>query len=143
MDENRIIRNNISNVFVKSRTSLEQNVVINTSFFTQAGDTFTLDRRSLRLYETESLGELTTVSNLDETAESNDYPYKNRIRRTVDSASLVFIRSNGELGSFPTSSQYYYTPIVYERYDPNILRNIDKTFYELEVTVVPSEAPGE
>jgi hypothetical protein len=119
----------LSRVYVQA-FGLEGNQV-STDFFGDDTDTFELVEESLRTFQTQSLGNLDKVTTLDTDIPTvYSYPFKTKVEKTLDSASLVYVQS---VSTFPTASQYYYVPMVFERYQPSIMRAIDKEFTQLEV----------
>jgi hypothetical protein len=120
-----VIRSYISKVFVNQLVDNSENVKITTEYLSPSGDVFSLDYRAI------SPNVIQTTSSLNELQPevSTVYPYKSVTPIDVDGASIIM---SPNVNTFPTASQNYYAPVYFERYNPNILRVIDKTFTELD-----------
>lgn len=119
-----IFQSYISKVFVESQTENSDVVTIDTNFLSPEGDTFILERKVL----SPNLIETTSSLNQLQPEVSTVYPYKSVPPREKDGSVLLYSRT---IDTPVTASQNYYVPIYFERYDPEVLRNIDKEFTEL------------
>jgi DNA topoisomerase VI subunit B len=119
-----IFQSYISKVFINVNTNNDDVVKITTQKFSPAGDVYELDRRviSPSLIETEkSLEELKPEV-------SNVYPFAVVPPKDPDGSVVIL---SPTIQTNPTASQNYYVPIYFERYDLEILRQLDKEFSEL------------
>ena len=131
----------ISNVYVTTQLTGSNNITVDV-YFSEDGDYFELETESLRKLQSQSIGNIEVHTELDpETINgAYEYPYKTRVVRLIDSSSLVYVPS---IDTFPTASQYYYAPIVFERYNPVVIRNIDTQFRQLTVNIPEISEGGE
>lgn len=100
--------------------------IVSTSYFSPAGDQYVLDKRTINssvIITTQSLQEL-------QPEVSTVYPFKIVPPKEPDGSTLLLSPS---VETEITASQNYYTPIYFERYDPSVLRALDKQFRELEL----------
>lgn len=114
----------ISKVYIQSQTTNNDIVSIETKFFSDEGDVFTLDRRTLTpniLITTQSLAELKPEI-------SDTYPFK-IVPPVLDDGTTILLSPT--VDTPVTASQNYYVPIYFERYDADVMRRIDKDFNEL------------
>ena len=110
-------------------------ITINTNYFSPQGDSYVLEKRTLSpvlIQTTQSLNELKPVT-------SSIYPYKIVTPLDFDGSTIVISPS---IQTFPTASQSYYAPIYFERYNEEVMRSVDKTFFELTTGVAPVEEIG-
>jgi hypothetical protein len=101
-------------------------ITVTTKYFSPSEDVYELDTRTVApvlVQTTQSLQELQPEI-------SNVYPFK--IVTPIDFDGATILQSPG-VNTTPTASQGYYVPIYFERYDPDVIRNIDTTFIELTV----------
>lgn len=104
----------------------EDIITVSTRYFSVDGDIYTLDKRTISpvlIQTTQSLQELRPEV-------SNVYPFAIVTPIEFDGSTLIMSPS---VTSQPTASQNYYTPIYFERYNSDVILNIDKTFSELTV----------
>jgi len=130
-----IFQSYISKVFINVNTGNDDVVKITTQKFSRDGDVFELDRRviSPSLIETEkSLEELKPEV-------SNVFPFKVVTPKDSD-GSVVILSPTTE--TEVTASQNYYTPIYFERYNLDVLRQLDKDFTELSAIPETEEFVG-
>lgn len=119
----------LSNVLANINKANGDIVTITTSYFSDASDTFEVDNRVLKT------SAVLTTSSLDDLNPevSEIYPYKVVTPQLANGSTLILSPS---IETFPTASQNYYVPIIFERYQPSILRAIDKQFIELDPPIV-------
>lgn len=101
-------------------------ITVTTKYFSPSEDVYELDTRTVSpvlVQTTQSLQELQPEL-------SNVYPFK--IVTPLDYDGATMIQSPG-VNTVPTASQGYYAPIYFERYNQDVVRNIDTTFNELTV----------
>jgi hypothetical protein len=130
-----IFQSYISKVFINVNTDNDDVVKITTQKFSPTGDVYELDRRviSPSLIETEkSLEDLKPEV-------SNVFPFKVVTPKDTD-GSVVILSPTTE--TEVTASQNYYTPIYFERYNLDVLRQIDKDFNELLAPIESEEFVG-
>jgi hypothetical protein len=130
-----IFQSYISKVFINVNTGNDDVVKITTQKFSPDGDVFELDRRAL------SPSIIETEKSLEELAPeiSSVFPFK--VVTPVDSdGSVVILSPTTE--TEVTASQNYYMPIYFERYNLDVLRQIDKDFNELSAVPDPEEFVG-
>jgi hypothetical protein len=104
-------------------------ITVNTRYFSAAGDVYELDKRTVSpvlIQTTQSLQELQPEI-------SNVYPFKIVTPLDFDGATLIISPS---VNTHPTASQGYYAPIYFERYNMDVVNNIDTTFTELVVSPI-------
>lgn len=134
--------NYLSNIYVTTQTDFTENIEIYDVSFSEAGDFFTLDVDALRRLQTQSIGNIESHSELDPDTINGEYtyPYKVKVPKLIDSSSLIYVPG---VDTFPTASQYYYAPIVFDRYNPVIMRGINKNFEQLTVDTIELSSGGE
>lgn len=120
-----IFQSYISKLFVDINRNNDDVITISTQFLSPEGDVFTLDRRTL------SPNLLKTTSSLQELKpETSDvYPFK-IVTPTLEDGTTELLSPT--IQTPVTASQNYYVPIYFERYRPDVLRQIDSDFSELE-----------
>lgn len=99
-------------------------ITVSTQNFSEEGDVFTVDTRVVSpsiIQTTQSLQELQPEI-------SYTYPFKTVTPLDYDGSTIIISPS---ITAQPTSSQGYYVPLYFERYNRDVMRNIDKTFREL------------
>lgn len=124
--ENRdIFQSYISKVFINLNTANDDVVRITSKKLSPSGDIFELDLRTI------SPSLIQTKRSIEELQPevSDTFPFK--IVTPLDDDGAVIILSP-TLETEVTASQHYYVPVYFERYNLDILRNIDKEFTELE-----------
>lgn len=107
----------------------EDVIIVTTNYFSPNGDSYVLDTRTISpsyIQTTQSLQELRPEI-------SNVYPYRYPTPIEYDGATLLL---SPTANTEPTASQDYYTPIYFERYNQDVLNNIDKSFTELTSNVI-------
>lgn len=102
-------------------------IVVSSSKFSDNGDVYTLDTRVV------SPNVIPTQESLDnlQPEVSDVYPYK--VVMPLDNDSSVILQTP-TLQNAPTASQFYYAPLYFERYKPEVVAVIGKEFTELTVT---------
>jgi hypothetical protein len=126
----------ISKIYVNLQTTNDDVVVVETKKLSSNGDIFELDRRVI------SPNVIQTAKSLDELQPeiSDTFPFK--IVPPTDQTGKMLL-SVPSLENEVTASQNYYTPIYFERYNLDILREIDKEFLELTLPLgVEVEEPS-
>jgi hypothetical protein len=121
-----IFNNYIPKFVVELNRANEDIRFVSTSYFDQNGDVYVLDARTVNpsvIQTTQSLQELRPEI-------STTFPFKIVLPLDFDSANILQVPS---IEGVPTASQHYYAPIYFERYTPDILQLIDRTFTELDV----------
>lgn len=101
-------------------------ITVTTRYFSPEGDIYELDERTISpilIQTTQSLQELRPEI-------SNVYPFKIVTPLDYDGTTLILVPG---VDTVPTASQGYYTPIYFERYNQEVIRNIESTFTELTV----------
>lgn len=108
-----------------SRTN-DDIIAVSSSLLSPEGDVFFVDKRLLSpvLVQTQK-----TINELSPEV-SNTYPFRIVCPLDVDGSTMI---QSPSLTTEPTASQSYYAPIYFERYNPAVLRNLDKEFLELTV----------
>lgn len=104
----------------------EDIITVSTNYLSLEGDTYVLDTRAVNpilVQTTQSLQELQPEI-------STTYPFKIVTPIDIDGSTIIVSPTPD---TEPTASQGYYTPIYFERYRPEFIENIDKTFTELTV----------
>jgi hypothetical protein len=99
-------------------------ISVSSSYFSPSGDIYVLDTRTVSpnlVQTTQSLQELQPEI-------STIYPFK--IVTPLDSDGATVIQSPSTTTQ-PTASQGYYAPIYFERYNSQVIQNIDVEFTEL------------
>jgi hypothetical protein len=121
-----VLRNYINKVVAVTDFKNKDVVTIETRGFTEAGDVFTLEERTIApslIQTTRDLQELNPET-------SNTFPYKIVPPKDQDGATILLSPS---VDSPVTASQNYYVPIYSERYNIDIIRFIEKDFTELTI----------
>lgn len=123
----------IPKYLVNLRKTNEDIITVSTKNFSQDGDIFTLDTRVVNpsvIQTTQSLQDLQPEI-------SDKYPYKIVTPLDYDGSTVIISPS---ITTQPTASQGYYVPIYFERYNRDVMANIDKTFTELPVDFVGGDS---
>lgn len=106
-------------------------ITLSTRNLSPDGDVYTVDTRVFSpsvVQTTQSLQELQPEI-------SDKYPYVIVTPLDYDGSTIILSPS---ITTQPTASQGYYAPAYFERYNPDILRNLEKNFTELSVTITTS-----
>lgn len=128
-----IFNSYVPKFIVNLQTNNEDITYVSSSYLSAEGDVYKLDKRILTPILTQ-----TTQSLQELKPETSDmYPFKIVTPIDVDGSTVILSPS---VTAEPTASQGYYTPIYFERYQIDFLRNIDKTFSELTTGNVESAA---
>jgi hypothetical protein len=104
----------------------EDIITVRTNYLSPEGDVYELDTRTISpvlIQTTQSLQELQPEI-------STVYPFKIVTPLDPDGSTVLL---SPTVESAPTASQGYYAPIYFERYQPQFLEAVDKTFTELTV----------
>lgn len=131
-----LLRSYIPKFLVDLNRDNDDIVTVTTNYFSPEGDVYQLDKRAVSpsvIFTTQSLQEL-------QPEVSAVYPFKIVPPKDVDGSTMLLSPS---IDTFPTASQNYYASIYFERYDMDVMRLLDKSFAELEVTTVAGQSPGE
>lgn len=102
---------------------------VSTRYFSPEGDVYLLDKRTVSqtvIQTTQSLQELRPEV-------SDVYPFAIVPPKDADGSTIL---ESPSVQTFPTASQLYYAPIVFERYQQSVMASINKTFTELTLTPV-------
>ena len=121
-----ILNSYIPKFLVDLNRENEDVITVSTKYFSPAGDVYTLDTRTISpvlIQTTQSLQELRPEI-------SNVYPFAIVTPIEFDGSTLIMSPS---ITSSPTASQNYYAPIYFERYNSEVILNINKSFSELTV----------
>lgn len=124
-----ILNSYIPKFLVNLNRENEDVIIVTTNYFSPNGDSYVLDKRTISpslIQTTQSLQELKPEI-------SNVFPYRYPLPIEYDGANLFLSPS---VDTEPTASQDYYTPIYFERYNTDVLNNIDKSFTELTSSVI-------
>lgn len=124
-----ILNSYIPKFLVNLNRENEDVIVVTTNYFSPAGDAYQLDKRTISpslIQTTQSLQELKPEI-------SNVYPYRYPTPIEYDGSTLLL---SPTVDTEPTASQDYYTPIYFERYNQDVINNIDKSFTELTSIVI-------
>jgi len=119
-----LFTNYIPKFIVELNRSNEDITFVSTSYFDANGDVYILDKRAVNptiIQTTQSLQEL-------QPEVSEVYPFKIVVPLDPDNVNVLRIPT---AESTPTASQHYYAPIYFERYNPEVLTRIEKSFTEL------------
>jgi len=124
-----IFQSYISKVFINVNTGNDDVVKISTKKFSPTGDIYELDIRAVspNIIQTEkSLEELKPEV-------STVYPFKVVPPTEQDGTIIIY---SPTLETEVTASQNYYVPVYFERYNIEVIRELDKEFTELTVDEV-------
>lgn len=116
----------ISKVITSLFKQNEDVITIQTETLSPEGDTFIVDNRVLTvsaLVTTSSLNELTPEI-------SETFPYKIVTPKLSNGHTLIL---SPNTAVFPTASQNYYMATKFDRYNPTVIRSIDREFQELRL----------
>jgi len=119
-----IFNSYIPKFLVDLKKDNEDIIIVSSSYFSPEGDVYELDTRTLSpnlLQTTQSLQELQPEI-------STVYPFKIVTPLDFDGSTMI---QSPSMTTQPTASQGYYAPIYFERYNPDVVRNIDTQFTEL------------
>lgn len=129
MQMNNILNSYIPKFLVDLKKKNEEIITVSTRYFSPEGDIFELDTRALSpnlIQTTQSLQELQPEI-------STVFPFK--IVTPIDFDGVTVIQSPS-VNTEPTASQGYYAPIYFERYNAEVVRNINTQFTELTTGLV-------
>ena len=121
-----ILNSYIPKFLVDLKKNNEDIIIVSSSYFSLNGDVYELDTRTLSpnlVQTTQSIQELQPEI-------STIYPFKIITPLDFDGSTIL---QSPSMTTQPTASQGYYAPIYFERYNPDVIRNIDTTFNELTV----------
>lgn len=121
-----IFNSYIPKFLVNTSNTNDDIITVTTKYFSPSEDVYELDTRvivPILIQTTQSLQELQPEI-------SNVYPFK--IVTPLDFDGATILQSPGA-NTVPTASQGYYAPIYFERYNADVIRNIETTFTELTV----------
>jgi hypothetical protein len=119
-----ILNSYIPKFLVDLKKKNEEIITVTTQYFSPEGDKYELDIRTLSpnlIQTTQSLKELQPEI-------STVYPFKIVTPLDFDGSTIL---QSPSMTTRPTASQGYYAPIYFERYNANVIRNIDMRFTEL------------
>jgi hypothetical protein len=114
----------ISKLLINRRGDNDDVIKVRTTALSRDGDIYDFDKRITfpQVIQTEdSIAELKPEV-------SEIYPYKIVLPVEEDGSNLLVSPS---VSTEVTASQNYYIPVYFERYDPTVLRRIDREFSEL------------
>lgn len=109
-----------------------EETTVTTPYFSAEGDVYLLDSRTIPpsvIQTTQTLNDL-------QPEVSYNYPFKIVPPRDFDSASII--QSPG-IETVPTASQNYYATIYFERYNSDVIANINKSFTD-SISISPISA---
>lgn len=121
-----IISSYIPKVLIDLNRGNEDVITVSTNYLSRDGDVYVLDTRTISpvmIQTTQSLQELQPEI-------STTYPFKIVTPIDIDGSTIIISPTPD---TSPTASQGYYTPVYFERYRPEFMQNIDRTFTELTV----------
>jgi hypothetical protein len=121
-----IVQSFISKLYVNINARNDDIIKITTKKLSSGGDTFELDTRTISpnvIQSEKSINELNPEI-------SNTYPFK-VVVPTDDTGKTTIYSPTIEFEV--TASQSYYVPVYFERYDADIIREINKEFEEFEL----------
>jgi len=127
-DSQNILRGYISKVFIDTKTSNDDVITVTTKKFSPTEEIFELDRRVI------SPSVLQTEKNLEELEPevSDVYPFAVVPPEDPNGKTILY---SPTIENEVTASQNYYVPVYFERYDLDILREINREFEELELDI--------
>ena len=123
---NSIFNSYIPKFLVDLNKNNEDIITVTTKYFSPEGDIYELDTRTLSpnlIQTTQSLQELQPEI-------STVYPFKIVTPLDFDGSTIL---QSPSMTTQPTASQGYYAPIYFERYNADVIRNIDTRFTELSI----------
>jgi len=129
---NNVLRSSVNKVIINSDFQNTDIVQIETNVLSSEGDVFSVDRRLVQPSYIQTTGSVVQY----EPEVSSVYPYKIETPRDTDGATILF---SPDIETPVTASQNYYTKVYYERYNLEILRQLDKVFTELPSRVAEGE----
>lgn len=125
----RVFNSYIPKFLVSNPNVNDDIITVTTKYFSPDGDVYELDTRTIApilIQTTQSLQELQPEI-------SNVYPFK--IVTPLDFDGATILQSPGATTT-PTASQGYYAPIYFERYNLDVVQNINKNFND-SVRILP------
>jgi hypothetical protein len=123
-----IFTNYISKFIVELNRDNDDITFVSTSYFDTNGDVYVLDKRTVNpaiIQTTQSLQEL-------QPEVSETFPFKVVVPLDPDGVNVLQVPT---VETVPTASQHYYAPIYFERYNPDVINRIEKSFVELTSVV--------
>ena len=126
MTMTNILNSYISKFLVNLNRDNEDVITVSTNYLSREGDVYVLDTRTVSpslVQTTQSLQEL-------QPEVSDTFPFKIVTPIDIDGSTILLSPTPD---TNPTASQGYYVPIYFDRYRPEFMENIDKTFRELVV----------
>lgn len=120
----------IPKYFVDLQRNNDDVITVRTQYLSPEGDVYELDKRTVSpnlIQTTQSLQELNPEI-------STVYPYKSVTAIDYDGSTIILVPG---VDTVPTSSQGYYVPIYFERYNVDVVRNINIEFTELTGSITP------
>lgn len=121
-----ILNSYIPKFLIDLKKANDDIITVTTQYFSPEGDVYELDTRTISpvlVQTTQSLEELQPEISMT-------YPFKIVTPLDFDGSTII---QSPSITTSPTASQGYYAPIYFERYNPDVIRNIDTTFNELTV----------
>mgnify|MGYP000494197920 FL=1 len=121
-----IFNSYIPKFLVNLKKDNEDIIIVSSSYFSPEGDIYELDTRTLSpnlIQTTQSLQELQPEI-------STVYPFKIVMPLDFDGSTIL---QGPSMTTEPTASQGYYAPIYFERYNADVIKNIDTQFTELSI----------
>ncbi len=107
-------------------------ITVTTQNFSQEGDIFTVDTRVI------NPSVIPTTQSLAELQPEISYTHPFKIVTPLDyDGSTIIVSPNIE--TQPTASQGYYVPIYFERYNREVMANIDRDFTELTLVFISGD----
>jgi len=119
-----IFNSYIPKFLVDLKKNNEDIIIVSSSYFSPEGDIYELDTRTLSpnlIQTTQSLQELQPEISMV-------YPFKIVTPLDFDGSTIL---QSPSMTTDPTASQGYYAPIYFERYNVDVIRNINTQFTEL------------
>ncbi len=119
-----IFNSYIPKFLVDLKKDNDEIITVTTKYFSEGEDVYEVDTRILSpnlIQTTQSLQELRPEI-------STVYPFKIVTPLDFDGATVL---QSPSINTEPTASQGYYAPIYFERYNVDVIRNIDTQFTEL------------
>ena len=122
----------VSVVYADAKKDNPGKILVTTEYLSPEGDTFELVSEAIP--QNAILDSVYQETLRPET--SSVYPYKVVVGRTQNGSAVIYAPN---IETFVTASQNYYTPMKFERYEPSVIRSLDKTFLELEAPPAPED----
>jgi hypothetical protein len=124
LESRYIFQSYISKIFIKVNTTNDDIIKINSRKLSPEGDVYELDLRTIspKLIPTEK-----DIEELQPEV-SDTFPFKVLVTEDENGRSVLY---SPTIENEVTASQNYYVPVYFERYDLDVLREINKDFEEL------------